>query len=166
MADFDPVAILRVLESHGVRFVLIGGIAARLRGAPLLTEDLDIAPDAAADNLARLAAALAELGALLRTAAEPNGVEFPIEPELLAAADSWTLVTSHGDLDLVVAPAGTGGYPDLARSAELLTVSDDGLAVPVAALGDIIRSKEAAGREKDRAALPLLRRTLEQLDEA
>ena len=37
-----------------------------------------------------------------------------------------------------------------------------GLTVVVATLADIIRSKEAAGRYKDRDALPLLRRTLEE----
>jgi hypothetical protein len=36
------------------------------------------------------------------------------------------------------------------------------LIVPVAALEDIIRSKEAANREKDRQALPTLRSLLEK----
>lgn len=164
MAEFDPVAILRVLGSHEVRFVLVGGIAARLRGAPLLTEDLGITPESSADNLVRLSEALIELGARLRTATEPTGVDFPIDPALLGAAESWTLVTEHGDLDLVFVPAGTVGYTDLVRAATELTVSDDGLTVVVASLGDIIRSREAAGREKDRAALPLLRRALEEAD--
>jgi hypothetical protein len=39
-----------------------------------------------------------------------------------------------------------------------------GLTVSVASLADIIRSKEAAGRPKDQAALPALRATLEQLE--
>jgi hypothetical protein len=34
--------------------------------------------------------------------------------------------------------------------------------VNVASLADVIRSKEAAGREKDRAVLPILRRVLER----
>jgi len=37
--------------------------------------------------------------------------------------------------------------------------------VLVASLADVIRSKEAANREKDRAQLPALRRTLEILHE-
>jgi hypothetical protein len=62
-----------------------------------------------------------------------------------------------------MSPAGTGGYQDLARSAdELLVAEDPELRIKVASLADVIRSKEAAGREKDRAALPLLRRTLEE----
>jgi hypothetical protein len=161
--EFDPVAILRVLDSHGVDFVVVGGIAARLRGAPLLTQDIDVTPEAGHDNLARLAVSLSVLDARLRTATEPDGVPFPFDPGLLANATVWTLTTRFGDLDLVITPAGTGGYHDLNRGAGMLKVAvDPDLEVKVASLADVIRSKEAAGRDKDRAALPLLRRTLEE----
>jgi hypothetical protein len=164
VVEFDPVEILRTLEDCGVRYVLIGGIAARLRGAPLLTEDLDITPDTAPDNLASLCRALVALEARLRTASDPNGVAFPIEPDMLAVTRIWTFTTRHGDLDLVFEPAGTRGYPDLARGATRLDVAEEPvLSVAVAELADIIRTKEAAGRAKDRAALPLLRATLEEV---
>lgn len=163
MADFDPVEVLRVLKNHEVQFVVVGGIAARLRGAPLLTQDVDITPARQSGNLERLAQALEELGARLRTATEPDGVPFPFDPRLLEASNVWTLTTIHGDLDLVMSPAGTDGYPDLARDADDLRVATNpDLVVSVISLADIVRSKEAAGREKDRAALPLLRRTLEE----
>lgn len=163
MAEFDPVAMLRVLHDHGVAFLVVGGIAARLRGAPLLTQDVDITPAPDRANLERLAGALEDLDARLRTATEPDGVPFPFDPGLLENATGWTLITKHGDLDLVVSPAGTDGYRDLIRDADELKVAiEPDLAVQVASLADVIRSKEAAGREKDRAALPLLRRTLEE----
>ena len=163
MAEFDPVAMLRVLHDHGVAFLVVGGIAARLRGAPLLTQDVDITPAPDRANLERLAGALEDLDARLRTATEPDGVPFPFDPGLLENATAWTLITKHGDLDLVVSPAGTDGYRDLIRDADELKVAiEPDLAVQVASLADVIRSKEAAGREKDRAALPLLRRTLQE----
>ena len=163
MDEFDPVAVLRVLDDHRVEFLVIGGIAARLRGAPLLTQDVDITPAPDRANLERLAGALKDLEARLRTATEPDGVPFPFDPGLLENAAVWTLITKHGDLDLVVSPAGTAGYQDLIRDAdELKVATEPDLAVQVASLADVIRSKEAAGREKDRAALPLLRRTLEE----
>ncbi|MEA1903758.1 MAG: hypothetical protein U9N56_09555 [Actinomycetota bacterium] len=166
MAEFNPVAVLRVLVERQVRFVVVGGIAARLRGAPLLTQDIDITPATDRENLTRLASALEELEARLRTAPEPDGVPFPFDPALLESATVWTLVTKHGDLDLVVSPAGTDGYADIIRDADELRVAiDPDLSVNVASLVDVIRSKEAAGREKDRAALPLLRRTLEELSD-
>jgi hypothetical protein len=163
VAEFDPVAMLRVLHAHRVQFLVVGGIAARLRGAPLLTQDVDITPAADHANLERLAGALKDLDGRLRTATEPDGVPFPFDPGLLENATVWTLITKYGDLDIVVSPAGTDGYRDLIRDAgELRVATDPDLAVQVASLADVIRSKEAAGREKDRAALPLLRRTLEE----
>jgi hypothetical protein len=163
VAEFDPVGILRVLVEHEVDLVVVGGIAARLRGTPLLTQDVDITPSDTRKNLDRLVAALQVLKARLRTAAEPYGVPFPFDPAMLEATPIWTLTTRFGDLDLVMSPAGTGGYRDLARDAdELLVAESPQLMVKVASLADVIRSKEAAGREKDRAALPLLRRTLEE----
>lgn len=163
MAEFDPVAILRLLDSHRVEFIVVGGIAARLRGAPLVTQDVDITPSTDRTNLERLAAALRDLDARLRTATEPDGVAFPFDPALLESASVWMLTTKHGDLDLVVAPAGTRGFRDLITDADRLKVAvDPELLVNVASLADVIRSKEAAGRDKDRAALPLLRKTLEE----
>jgi hypothetical protein len=64
----DVEAILGALDRHGVDYVLIGGIAARLHGSPLLTEDVDITPALDRPNLARLAEALTELEARLRGA--------------------------------------------------------------------------------------------------
>jgi hypothetical protein len=129
----------------------------------LVTQDVDITPSAQPDNLERLTAALGDLEARLRTTAEPDGVAMPFDPALLRVGAVWTLVTKHGDLDLVMEPAGTDGYRDLVRDSDPLTVARrPDLVVEVASLADVIRSKEASGREKDRAALPLLRRTLEE----
>ena len=56
-------------------------------------------------------------------------------------------------------PAGTQGYEDLRRDAIAVDLGD-ALTVRVASLADVIRSKEAAGRDKDRLVLPVLRRLL------
>jgi hypothetical protein len=57
----DAAAVLGVLERHHVRFVVVGGQAAVLRGASFLTKDIDICPAWDRENLGRLAAALLEL---------------------------------------------------------------------------------------------------------
>lgn len=163
MAEFDPVSMLRILRSHEVAFVVVGGVAARLRGAPLLTQDVDITPEPTTINMERLASALEEMGARLRSASEPEGVEFPFDADLLSTKQLWTLITKHGDLDLVLEPAGFAGFEELADGASPLRVATQpDLYVEVAALADVIASKEAAGREKDLAALPLLRTTLRE----
>ncbi|MFN2383784.1 MAG: hypothetical protein ABR559_05910 [Gemmatimonadota bacterium] len=165
MADrvFNPEAILQILERHEVRYVLIGGLAAALHGSPHVTTDVDIAPSRKRRNLTRLAAALVELDARVRTTGESEGLAFDRSPAMLERASILNLTTLQGDLDLTFDPSGTGGYDDLRHHA--LEVDIRGTTVVVAHLADIIRSKEAAGREKDRLTLPTLRRLLERLDE-
>ena len=163
MAEFDPVAMLRILRSHDVSFIVVGGVAARLRGAPLVTQDVDITPQRTPFNMKRLSAALEEMDARLRTESEPEGVVFPFDADLLSTKSLWTLTTEYGDLDLVLDPAGFAGFGRLAEGASPLRVATQpDLYVEVASLADVITSKEAAGREKDLAALPLLRTTLSE----
>jgi hypothetical protein len=159
----DPLAILDVLARHRVRYVLIGGVAANIHGYPLPTEDVDITPDPDDANYRRLARALAEMRARLRTGKDPDGVEFDVSAEALRRAAVWKLVTDLGDLDVVTEPAGTAGYRDLRRDAVEIELGPT-LRVAVASLPDLTRSKEASGRPKDIAALPALRATLERLE--
>lgn len=154
---FRADEILRVLARHGVQFVLIGGFAASVHGSPMLTTDVDITPEETAENLSRLSAALTELDARIRA----EGIEplpFSHDAESLAAGRIWNLTTRFGDLDISLTPSGTGGYDDLRRDAVEVTVR--GVPVLLASLADIVRSKAAAGRDKDRRALPVLRELL------
>jgi hypothetical protein len=160
--EFRPEAILAALERHGVREVLIGGFAAVIHGSPYLTTDVDVVPDPDPANLERLSAALDDLHARVWTDGEPDGVRFDHDAASLAAASTWNLVTDHGRLDVTFVPSGTAGYADVARDAVRLTIL--GATVDVASLADVIRSKEAAGRDKDRLVLPVLRRILEETE--
>jgi hypothetical protein len=159
-APFRPEDIVAVLEDHGVEYVVIGGFAATVHGSPHITRDVDITPSAVPDNLERLSAALRELQARVRTADVPEGVAFDHDAASLAQVQMWNLVTRAGDLDISLVPSGTTGYDDLRRDA--VTVEIHGRRMRVASLADVIRSKEAAGRPKDRLALPVLRRILEE----
>ena len=158
MTLFEPQEILATLDRHDVRYVLIGGLAAVLHGSAHVTTDVDVVPEEAIHNLERLAAALRELGARIRVAGEPGGVPFDHSAESLVRVRIWNLQTDKGDLDITFEPSGTRGYEDLKRDVVLMRVR--GIEVPVASLADVIRSKEAAGRERDRAVLPGLRELL------
>lgn len=160
---FDPESILRVLEQCGVDYVLIGGLAASLHGSPHVTTDVDITPSTQPDNLERLAAALHALDARIRAEGEPGGIPFQPTAELLNRTEILTLTTRYGDLDVTNLPTGTRGYEDLRKGAIELTVH--GTKVTVAALADIVRSKEAAGRAKDQLTLPTLRALMERIEE-
>ena len=157
---YDPAAIIAALQKRNVRFVVVGGIAAIAQGSPLPTEDIDITPEGSTDNLEALAAALVDLDAKLRTAEGP--VAFPIDARMIAGNALWNFTTGAGDLDLCFEPTGTRGYDDLRRHALELDLGS-GAPVLVASLADVIRSKEAAGRAKDRAQLPALRETLDAI---
>ena len=165
--DFDPVRMLSALAAEGVQFVLIGGMAAILHGDVGVTVDLDVVPDRDAVNLERLARALRALGARIRTEGEPEGLAFDCSAHFFANLSPDAIVnmtTEAGDLDVTFRPSGTQGFRDLRRDAIEIEAAER-LHILVASLADIIRSKEAAGREKDRLALPRLRRLLERLDE-
>jgi hypothetical protein len=58
VAPLDPERLVTTLARHGVEYVLIGAVAARLQGFPRMTADADIAPARNKANLRRLAAAL------------------------------------------------------------------------------------------------------------
>jgi hypothetical protein len=155
--EFFPERILAVLVAHGVKFVAIGGFAAYLHGSPIPTTDLDVTPDRERVNLARLSAALTELDAKMRALGiEP--LPFSHSAESLADARFWNLTTKYGDLDITFEPSGTRGYDDLRRDA--IEIDLRGTKISLASLADIVRTKGAAGRDKDRRALPVLRELL------
>ena len=157
MVDFFPEKIAAVLTRHRVACVYIGGFAAFIHGSPLPTDDIDIVPETSAENYSRLSAALTELEARVR-AEGIDPLTFSHDADSLAAVRIWNLTTKYGNLDITVQPSGTQGYADLQREATAAEL--DGVRIQLASLNDIVRSKEAAGRDKDRRALPVLRELL------
>jgi hypothetical protein len=154
----DPELLIRTLARHGVHYVLIGALGARMYGFPRVTADADITPARDAPNVERLSAALRELEAKIYTDTVPEGLPFDCTPPMLARADTWNLVTRAGRLDLAFTPSGTRGYDDLASRATHFIVYDADLAV--ARLEDIMRSKAAADRPKDRQDVLIMQEML------
>ena len=155
LSDDHVAAICRVLIDQGVKFVIIGGMAARLHDTGHTTIDVDICPSPDNANLSRLCDALRELGARLRVEGDPAGVVFDPHPAMLRDVEMMTLITEEGPLDLCFAPAGfPNGYDSLSEHASVIVVG--AVDVPVASLRDVVTSKRAAGRPKDILALPPL----------
>ncbi len=150
---FDPLSALRVLTEERVRFVVVGGLGARLHGSPSVTNDTDICYERSPGNLRRLATALRRLDARLRGVDE----EVPFVPDAatLAAGDHFTFTTASGNLDCLGTPAGTGGFRRLERRAATFEV--EGMAILVASIEDLILMKLAAGRPKDLIEVEVLR---------
>ena len=152
---FDPVAICRVLNEEHVDYVVVGGFASVILGSPLPTEDIDLLPDRGEENLTRLAAALKRMNARIRTDGDP--VPAPIDAAFLANMPFMlNLVTDFGIVDLTFEPSGpVRGFLSWNEDASDEEIAE-GLTIRVASLDDIIASKRAADREKDRRALPYL----------
>ena len=157
---FDPERALTTLANHGVRFVVIGGLAGRLWGSTAVTNDLDICYARDPKNLEALAAALRELDSTLRGA--PEKLPFVLDARTLAAGDHFTFSTDAGNLDCIGTPAGSRGFSDLIAAAVEMTIGS--ARVFVVAIEDLIRMKEASGRPKDRVELEILAALKEELD--
>jgi predicted nucleotidyltransferase len=154
--------VLAALERHQVRFVIVGGQAARLWGSPSLTQDFDAAYARDRDNLERLAAALVELDAKLRVATVDEDLPFLLDADTLERGFNFTFRTPYGDLDFLGLPAGVAGYDELEPNA--VPVEIGGRRVLVTALDDLIRMKVAAGRPKDRVEVEVLRALRDERD--
>src|SRR5690349_14392265 len=127
---------------HGVRYPFIWKSGAILLGFPDTTQDADLFVDRSAENGRAAVAALKELGFLL-TGAQANDIE--------RGKDFVQLKNGPFDLDLVFAPDGIERFSDAWKRH----VDVEGF--PVCHPDDIIASKAAANRRKDRESLDRLR---------
>jgi hypothetical protein len=160
----DRARIIEVLDRHGVEYLVVGGVGAQLHGATRATADFDSLPSTTEENLGRLAAALQELGAFLRVGGlsddEARALPTRLDATSLSRLEISTWRTDAGDLDILTVLRRRDGertsYEDLATRAVAVRVGD--VVVSVAALDDIVASKEFADRPKDREALEELRR--------
>ena len=155
---FDPLTILTALRD--VDYLLVGGFAAVLYGTPTTTGDLDIMPLDSRENIARLAAVLTNLHAVVR---EPRstGRRLAVTAELLQETAAATRAggqlrtrTAAGPLDILWRLHDGRSYADLVDRCCLL--EEDELHIRVIGLDDLIAVKAAIGRPQDRAALPYL----------
>jgi hypothetical protein len=145
MAGFEyrqAAEIRDALARHGVRYLFIGKSGAILLGFPDTTQDAELFVDKTPENGRALAAALEDLGFEL-TAGQQSDLE--------RCKDFIQFKEGPFDLDIVFAPDGIERFADAwNRHAEV-----EGF--PVCNIDDIIASKEAANRVRDRESLPRLR---------
>jgi hypothetical protein len=158
MRENDFAAILRAFHNGGVDFILVGGLAAVLRGAPIHSYDVDIVHSRQISNVQRLLGVLESLDAVFRI--QPERRIKPAESHL-AGKGHLNLITRYGPLDLLGAIGQDLGYPELVQHSSEMDIGE-GVSIRVLDLEMLIGIKEELGGEKDRAMLPILRRTLEE----
>ena len=141
--------VARLLTTHRLDVVMIGNAAAAIQGSPVTTMDIDFMFRKTSTNLRKLKALAADLDAMILR---------PFYP-----ASQLYRITRDRDglqLDFMAKIDGIRSYESMRSRALLVQFGE--YEVRVAALRDIIRSKERAGREQDLAVLPILWRTLEE----
>lgn len=151
----DFAAILATLRRHRVRFVLVGGVAAVIEGAPVATFDLDIVPDRESRNVDRLVGALAELKAHYRGRPNLNPA-----PDALRGPGHHLLRTRCGPLDVLgIIGKGRDFHALLPHSRRRAL---GGAYVRVLDLETQLAVKEELNFPKDRAVVPILKATLKE----
>src|SRR5689334_11559839 len=119
MQEHRPVALLRVLAQAGVDFVVVGGVAAVLGGAPVNTFDVDIVHSREPANVSRILSVLERLDAFFRI--QPQRRMRPNTGHL-AGPGHLNLITSYGPLD-VLGTVGSGlAYEDLLPRSEVMDI--------------------------------------------
>ena len=100
MREFDLRSLLETLNTAGIRFVVIGGVAVGAHGYVRGTEDLDLVPDPDPGNLSRLTKALTDLESTLPTVAE-RPFEANKDAGVIRRGGNVTAMTRFGGLDIV-----------------------------------------------------------------
>ncbi len=130
-----------VFSRHGVKYLFLGKSGAILLGFPDTTQDADLFVERSPQNGKAIVTALRELDFRL---SDDQGAEIE------QGKDFVQLKNGPFDLDLIFAPDGIERFEDAWRRR----VEVEGF--PVCHLDDIIASKKATGRRKDRESLPRL----------
>lgn len=137
--------LLQRLADAGLDFVIVGGFAAITHGSGYITRDVDICAVLTEENVARLRQALADWNPRHRMT--PQRLSFLTHPPAGQPLNNLYLQTDMGVIDIITSVLGVGDFMRLREKAEELEV--DGRRYRVIALEDLIKAKEAMGREKD-----------------
>jgi hypothetical protein len=156
----DLPALLAKLCDAGVEFIIVGGAAAVIQGAPITTNDLDIVHRRTPENVARLLEVLLHLDATMRYDLANRGLR--PTAEMLAGKGQINLSTSLGPIDPLCELDEGQGYEELLAHSQ--SVIDEGRPLRVLDLPTLIAVKAKAGRPKDRMVLPILIATLQERD--
>jgi len=157
----DAGELLRRLADAGVEFIVVGGAAAVLHGAPITTEDLDIVHRRSPENVARLKTLLDELDARVRELANRR---LPPQESALLGDGHVLLSTRFGPLDCLGTLIDGRGFEELVSHSD--SIKDEGTEFLVVDLPTLIELKTKTGRAKDRLMLPVLVALAEQLDDS
>ena len=155
----DYQGLLETLIEGGVEFIVVGGVCAVLHGAPITTFDLDVVHRRTPENISRLVAALESLDAYYRG---QGSRRLRPKAEYLASDGHHLFATRLGPLDVLGVIGKNCGYDELLPDTSALKF-DQERSIRVLSLARLIEVKASVGRDKDKAVLPILQSTLDEL---
>ncbi len=138
-------AILAALVAHGIRFVVVGGVAGTVHGSARFTNDIDLCYDTSPDNIDRLVALLVEWRAYLRGV--ERGLPFILDARAFRTTPMMTLTTTMGAIDLLDHVPGVGNYAKALAASEPVRIGRT--TFRALTLEALIASKRAVRRKKD-----------------
>ena len=157
MSDINR--LLQRLCDAEIDFVIVGGFAAMLHGSSLLTRDLDVCAVLTRESVAKLREILWDLHPEHRlTTQKPSFLDNP-DPDVNVL--NLYLRTDFGPVDFLSSITGVGDFASVRANA--IEVELFGRRCLVMSLDDLIRAKEAIGRDKDVQAVIQLRAIREKL---
>ncbi len=137
--------LLQRFADAGLEFVVVGGFAGVLHGSSYVTNDLDVCAVMSPETIVKLREALADLHPVHRLT--PQRLSFLEHPPAGQPLANVYLETDAGIVDMLGSVLGIGDYHALVRQA--IEVPLFGRKYRVISLEDLIKAKEALGREKD-----------------
>lgn len=152
-----PRDLIAALGEARIEFIVVGGMAAVLHGAPITTHDLDIVHRRTSENVDRLLELLLSINAGQR--GDPRRV--PPTAAALSGSGHLTLQTDLGPLDVLCELEPGQGYDELVDRTVRFT--DGAIGFAVLDLEALIEIKRRTGRAKDRLMLAELIATFEEL---
>ncbi|MGB2930223.1 MAG: hypothetical protein WBB70_15075 [Desulfobacterales bacterium] len=156
----DLSAILEGLIEADVEFILVGGLAAVVQGAPVTTLDIDIVHNQSSENIARLLAFLKSIDAVHRR--PDNSVVRPKEEDISGTGHAL-FTTRLGPLDVLAVIEEGRTYQDLLEHT--VEIEFRGHTVRVLDLKTLVELKRTSRDPKDKQRLPVLEETLRQVEE-
>ena len=153
--------VLVGLLEAGVDFILVGGLAAVIQGAPITTMDVDIVHSQSPENIARLLAFLKSVEAVHRRF-DDKRIKLKEEEDL--SGKGYVIVTTGiGAIDVLAVIEGGRSYEDLLEHT--VDIDFRGHTLRVLDLKTLIELKKTSTDPKDKQRLLVLRETLRQLEE-
>jgi hypothetical protein len=148
----DDQALLLRLKNNGLDFVVIGGVCVVYHGAPLATFVLDICCPFGVENVKKIEAAVSDLHPIHRLTANKLPLEMTrnVFPEL----KNLYLQTDLGKLDCLGEVAGIGSFDAVLKQSIVAKFSYGEFRF--LSFDALIAAKQAAGRDRDLAAIRYL----------